>query len=874
MSNHLLALKNTLFTALLATTLLVTGCGSDGGSIPPVSNLQPSNNALVGISATGVLAKSSTSGQVSVSLGSEVTMDGKLSKDADSDQLTYEWKLVSKPASSTVSVAGSTNKTLKFMPDAMGVYEFLLAVKDTKGATSEQRMLIDVNNRAPTAGTAVDVQFSAVPTVKPLQAISIGALITLDASNSTDAEGGKVTPSWTLKTKPAGSKAELDVNDMVARVQADMAGVYEVLVRGTDPQGAYVETLYRFDATNRAPNTVISTNVTAASFEAGSNSIDASLGFDILLNGSASSDPEKDLITYQWELLSKPANSALVFRTASTSSAAFTPDVLGDYVVKLTSTDSKGASSFYTTKVSVNNRRPIASITSNASPNALPNVPKLRFPLGTEITLRGSQSQDADGDPLTYLWTITDQPSGSTALLATPNSMNTLFRPDKEGMYEFTLKVQDTEGAYSEQKVILDTGSMAPVALVDRSMVSVLADGSVSVSAANSYDEDGDQLTYQWSVDARPIGSKATIAQSTNAAITFKPDMAGVYSLAVVVKDGKNASVAYVGVKALSAASGVTNLTFAPLKTRYSKNNDRLVMIAANPNSLKIVDPFTGGIRSIALPEAVQAMNISPDGKLAAVLHSGKASVIDLDEGKLLKTFTTSGRQTEIYINNSAMVYVQGDQGGQWADVGMSVLNGRTGALISEFRGGVFYGSQRGVYADKINKIFFIEEGLSPSDISYVDLDPVTGLATGTGDSPYHGDYSMYSPMFLTENQDYVFTSAGNYFHSGSLRYAGQLVYEGGLISLSHSAQLEEALVLSRTAGEEYPYEPQLPTSYTMFSGSLLINNGRLPMPMIGGKQSYARHIFHSANGSHIIVAQTGSGDENAAGVSYHIVYR
>jgi hypothetical protein len=59
------------------------------------------------------------------------------------------------------------------------------------------------------------------------------------------------------------------------------------------------------------------------------------------------------------------------------------------------------------------------------------------------VALDGGNSSDLDDDPITYAWTMTARPSGSTAVLNNPNSQTPWFAMDLPGTYTITLTVSD-----------------------------------------------------------------------------------------------------------------------------------------------------------------------------------------------------------------------------------------------------------------------------------------------------------------------------------------------------------------------------------------------------------------------------------------------
>jgi hypothetical protein len=859
------------FVLCVFSSILLAACGGGGGG-----GTQANNAPSAALVAAGDVR--ADGGQLRASVGGTVRFDAGTSSDPEQDPLTYEWTLVAKPAGSAAPASGSARE-LAWQPDMLGTFTYALKVSDGKMVSAPQQVSIVVDNTAPTAGVVTAVQFSRVPVQAPVQAATLGATIILDATAATDPDGDPVVVSFEWLTRPAGSGATLVPAGKTARFAADALGRYEVRVHGSDPSGAGFQTNYTFDVANRAPKAVLVANVSPVVANSGQTWVTASVGYQVLLDGSGSSDADGDAITRAWTLTSRPEGSQAVLAVPTGASTVFAPDLRGDYVVVQTVTDARGAQSTYTTTVHVNNERPLAQITTNATPRALPFAPSVLVPQATEVTLRGDVSVDADGDPLTYEWAMDARPAGSTAVLSSGSAINPRFVADTEGAFVFRLRVTDPSGAFSDRTITVQVGTHAPVAVVDREQMTVIVGAPVRTSAAMSFDEDGDVLAYQWSVDARPVGSTAGVALADTAAPAFVPDVVGTYVLAVRVADGKAASIAYVTVRALAQFRSSVPLDFFPLDAKYSAGLDKMVIASDNPNALRVVDPFAGGIASVPLPAPVTSLQLSADGKLAVALHQGSFSLVDLQALAVVRTIASGGAQTDAFVTNGGMVYLIGTRPYGFSEA-VAVFNGRTGEkLVQPFieGTGTFYGTQRGILAASVNRVFFISEGLSPVDVDYFSIDPASGIVMSSGDSPYHGDYLMGSPLYLSGDDQLLFTSHGNWFRTDTLQYRGQLTgIERTMVGFSHFAPAQEALALPGmpSSATVYPYPPDLPAVYKRYTGSLLLPDRDLTLPTIDGAQAYGRKIFHSNNGSHVVLVQTGHARVDGSGASYFVIAR
>lgn len=863
--------------ALVLGLALLAGCGGGSGSSAPAAVAANKAPAAV-LSLAGQLTSAAGTGDAATYTGAQVQFDASGSTDPDGDTLTFSWTLTSKPATSSAAIKASGSQAV-LTPDVAGSYVATVRITDSRGAfTDKQATLTVTGNAAPVTSVVVSASYSAASATAARRSVTVGASILLDGSASRDADGDVVTTTWELMTQPAGSRAALAIDGKTARLNTDVAGTYSVRARGTDPAGAYSETIYPFDASGVAPQVVVVSSVVNGPVDAGGTVVAGTIGYT---NSLSSISTNTDGATLAWTLVSKPATSSATLGSATGAFSQITPDVLGNYVVRLLATLPSGVASTYTTTIAVNNRQPLAAIASNATPIALPSGPTLRLPVGTTVTLRGTGSSDADGDVLTYLWSLDGKPTGSATTLSATNQSTVQLTTDKAGSYVVSLRVTDTSGAYSVQTMTVASGNAAPVAVVSASRLSTIAGTAANLNAGYSFDDDGDALTYTWALDARPATSTATISAST-AQLAFTPDVAGTYVASVTVSDGKVSSVGYVTVTALSSTVTSTRLPFTPLISRYSKGVDKYVAISAAPNLLNIVDPFTGTLRQVPLPGAVKEMTISPDGKLAVALHEGTISVVDLENTVLLRSSATNGSQTEAFINNAGLVYLTGNPAYSSNGTTVNVINGRTGVdmtatLSTSTQNYYFYGAASGVYSS-INRRAYIANAGSSSEIYTFSID-ANNMVSALTSSGYRYDFPSPQPFFLNTGEDLLFAGNGNFFRTATLKYAGKLVLTNpAILSLSQSDTADEAVVMTYSNGTyDYNtgiYSKTYEAGYHRFTSSLYYAAADIALPVIGAAQSYGVGIYHSANSNQVALVQTGGSGSADIGLSYFLVTR
>ena len=308
--------KKTILSIFVWTmAALLAGCGGGGSSGsgttaiaggetgPPAGGENPANSAPVanaGMNQT-------------VLVGETVSLDGTGSADPDGDLLSFQWTIQSRPNGSSAAILNADRPNPLFTADKHGNYVIQLVVTDSHGLSS-----------APAAVTISTINSAPVADAGPDQSVSlIGTTVTL-GGQSFDPDGDPISYSWSIITKPSGSSAAL----------SDPASPNPTFV--VDVQGDYVIELVVSDSSaSSLPDTMIVSFGNLKPVADAGNSFTLVLGNPAYLDGSGSSDPNGDPLTYKWSFVYKPENSTAEFFSTSNVNTSFLPDRAGIYVVSL-----------------------------------------------------------------------------------------------------------------------------------------------------------------------------------------------------------------------------------------------------------------------------------------------------------------------------------------------------------------------------------------------------------------------------------------------------------------------------------------------------------------------------------------------------------
>ena len=254
----------------------------------------------------------------------------------------------------------------------------------------------------------------------------------------------------------------------------------------------------------------------------------------VTLNGSASYDPDADSLTFQWMISRQPEDSLSVLDNDQAITPSFLADVAGNYEIQLVVDDGTLSSNPDKVMISVS--------AANSQPEAHAGSDKTGY-TGDRVTLDGSASTDADGDKLSFNWSLIMLPEASSASLDDAYSLKPAFSADIEGRYEAELIVNDGRIDSEPDAVTINIESANTKPLADAgSDQSVATKQRVQLDGSASSDVDGDPLTWLWTLISKPVGSLAELDDELAVNPTFISDLAGQYIAQLIVNDGEDDS--------------------------------------------------------------------------------------------------------------------------------------------------------------------------------------------------------------------------------------------------------------------------------------------------------------------------------------------
>jgi hypothetical protein len=441
------------------------------------------------------------------------------------------WVVSLAPESSSAFSEGDvvgTGSHLVFTPDVDGDFELLAEACMPRGCL--QRRVV------ASAWSTIDAS-TPVAEAGDDQLLELGDTAVLDGGQSFHPSGLDLDYAWSFEAVPEVSAlVDDDLSDRFtsfASFDGDAPGDFELrLIVDDGVTTASDTTLVSFSEPDwwdpNQPPLV----------DPGEGGM-AAVGDVITLDASGTTDPEGDTIAFSWSFKRMPAESLLSdadIVDADQAVATFSPDAEGEYVVRVIAHDGNAAVSATTQwAVTGGNRPPVALAGSD-----------MTSMWAQYVNLDGSESYDPDGDALSYRWGFVSQPEGSSlgnGDLVDRYTDHASFTPDASGDWELKLVAMDGTDQDVDTVVVSVSEELEdnpPIADCGLDQV-VLLGKKVVLDGGNSFDPDGESLSYRWSLASLPSDSaldNSDIARRFTDRARFEPDVAGLYVAQLMVDDG------------------------------------------------------------------------------------------------------------------------------------------------------------------------------------------------------------------------------------------------------------------------------------------------------------------------------------------------
>lgn len=503
---------------------------------------------------------------------------------------------------------------------------------DSTATTGPRFAIVMTNGHQSCATFVVSGNSGPVANAGMSQVVPVGKTAYLDGSGSSAQVAVSNTPDpltyeWTLLSVPNGSTTTIaDPTSVRPSFVADKAGNYLIQLAVTDT-----------NSNTRSNWVMVSTALAPPAANAGTDQF-VTVGQTVQLDGSGSTDPSGNMITYNWQFTQVPTGSAATLSNPSAVAPTFVVDLAGDYVAELTVNDGNGNTPSADVLISTTQTPPVA----NAGPNQDVSV-------GNPATLDGSASYDPDGETVTCSWSLIATPPQSQAQVsnaATACSTKPTFTPDQPGIYVAQLTVADTAGNSSIATVALITGDPGPVAVAGAHQT-VDTGTTVQLDGSSSSDAAGNPITgYTWALLSVPNGSKAALSSVNVAKPTFVADLVGDYVCQLIVFDGTLTSVPNT-VRITAASPGIS---VAPTSVSFPTQT---INTTSASSSLVVTNTGNGPliISTISISGPNQGDFASTSAALPVTVLAGQTTTINV-------TFTpTAGgaRSATLNIGNNVV---------------------------------------------------------------------------------------------------------------------------------------------------------------------------------------------------------------------------
>jgi len=313
-------LKNTnkvTHSAIMPLKTLLTKALPESGGEAPIARVTTNLSAYPGDSL--------------IYQAKEITLDGSDSYDPEYALLAFDWKLIKSPDHSNAYLESITQDGIKLFPDRIGDYEIQLIVSDGMLMSNATTLLIHVDPGFSVSEPSTIIDF-AVDGISEKSTSYYQHVETVLNAEDVSPSFIHVDYRWRIMSKPEGSQATLSsTNTPRISFTPDHIGDYEIGLTLLD--GHYESEVFVHHIKAESFNTFIALQMYLASELFGF--VGETMAMEMKIGSMFGPGAEET----QWELISKPNNSAAELSVLENFKAHIIPDKPGDYVVEFTASN-------------------------------------------------------------------------------------------------------------------------------------------------------------------------------------------------------------------------------------------------------------------------------------------------------------------------------------------------------------------------------------------------------------------------------------------------------------------------------------------------------------------------------------------------------
>lgn len=829
---------------------------NNGFSPTAFSNTPPLSQPPVADAGSDILGSSARN----------LVLDATNSFDSNADILAYSWRVASGPNGHTAQLTDPTSPRPVFSTNQPGKYQIELVASDGTNSVSDT-LAISIRASTRNALTAqlgfrlIDAEYSAQLERVVMISADPNLLHIYDPGLMTDSTVPLPYTPTSVSVSPDGQFAAVGHDRFMSHIDLAQA---QVIV--TYPVSTYVSDIVL--AGNGYAYAVPDFRDYIRSIELATGNETLQTGQIITANSPTRLHPDGDRLYLADSSDISPADLHNVSITGGTAAYSYNSPYHGDFPMCWNFWNSEDGSKIYTrcgstfsatqqqaTDLIFGGEIPvsaaIASLTHSSEAAQIALVPEPVVPT-TGSGLEDTSIQFYDDQFYNPLQTL-DIPLYATDTADYANHGRFVFFNSNGTKLYVISQADENSGALNDFSIVsysgapwsLDTKSTpdnsAPTARAgaDQSTTTGIR---ITLDGRGSYDNDNDNLTYQWQMIAGPGSSAAVITGRGDGSANLVPDISGTYTLELTVSDGALTDTDTVSV---SVDPAFNILGFQVIDAEYSDALERIIAVSDNPPTLQIINPATGAAQQVALPTAPTSVSVSPDGLSAVVGHNGWISHVDLGGITLLNTFAISTVASDIVHGGNGYAYVFPAVGS--ANVNVHSVDLAIGTETTD-AGKTTVTNTKGKLRPGYEAIYAARGDVIPQDIEKYSI--ANGVAKQLF-RYYNANKGTCGNLWISENGNRLFGRCGDVFHASSAKTLDQrlngslkTITNRDIDSLYHSAEAEKVLVLAASAAGQINF----------YNDEFLGFEGHITLPGFSANgikfNSQGRFVFYNSNGS------------------------